>query len=142
MVTHDTNRQPVGLLYAGSSSVAIANPVQDVINAFTPKCGGAFGFVGASCAVSAAALSAPAGPAPAQVDLATTVKERHVAMLMSTPAVLGVGVGTADDDPSEAVLVLYIEQGRAYPPMPAALDGVRVKIVLTDRIVAKSGSCG
>jgi hypothetical protein len=142
MVTNDANHQPVGLLYAGSSSVAIANPAQDVIDAFGPRCGGSFGFVGATCAAGAALPAAPAGPTTTRVDLASMVKERHVARLMSVPAVLGVGVGAADDDPSEAVLVLYLEQGRAHPPIPEAIEGVRVKIVRTDRIVAMAGSCG
>jgi len=79
------------------------------------------------------------GPTSSQVELAAQVKERHVTRLMSTPAVLGVGVGAADDDPHEAVLVLYLEQGRVHPPLPQAVDGVRVRVVRTDRIVAMEG---
>jgi len=140
MVTADANHQPAGLLYAGSSSIAIANPVQDVIDAFNPRCGDGFSFVGTTCA-AAPSVTTSAEPTSAQVSLATMVKERHVARLMSSPAVLGVGVGAADDDPSEAVLVLYLEQGQAHPPMPQTIDGVRVKIVRTDQIVAMDGSC-
>lgn len=135
MLTNDANLQPVGLLYAGSSSVAIANPIQDVIAAFTPACGGTFSFLGASCIASAAPLGG-AALTPAQVAAATSAKERHVARLMSTPVVLGVGVGAADDDPTEAVVVVYLEQGHAHPPIPQRLDGHRVKVVHTDRIVA------
>jgi hypothetical protein len=139
MVTNDVAHQPVGLLYAGSSSIAIANPVQDVIDAFTPQCGGAFAFVGTSCA-SSSSLTAST-PTAGQLDVATMAKERHVARLMSTPAVLGVGVGAADDDPDEAVVVIYVEQGRPHPALPEKLDGVGVKIIRTDRIVARGG-CG
>ena len=144
MVTNDANHQPVGLLYAGSSSVAIANPIQDVVRAFEPACGGpgSFTFVGTTCSAPTAlagSFTTTSGPAPARVDVATQVKGRHVGALMSHSAVLGVGVGAADDDPSEAVLVLYVEQGRPHPPLPEALDGVRVKLVYTDRIVAMVG---
>jgi len=138
MVTNDSKHQPVGLLYAGSSSVAIANPVQDVIDAFTPQCG-AFSFVGTSCASTASLTTA--APTTGQVDVATRAKKRHAARLMSIPAVLRVGIGAADDDPSDAVVVVYLEQGRAHRPLPETLDGVRVKIVRTDRIVAMEGSC-
>lgn len=142
MVTNDATHQPVGLLFAGSSSIAIANPIQDVISAFAPTCGNAFSVVGASCTATAAPMSASTGPTADQIEVATTVKQRHVGALLSVPAFLGVGVGAADDDPNEAVLVLYVEQGRAHPPIPDAIDGVRVKVVRTDRIVAMEGSCG
>jgi hypothetical protein len=142
MVTNDANHQPVGLLFAGSSSIAIANPIQDVISAFAPRCGNAFSVVGASCTPAATSTSASTGPTAGQIATAATVKERHVAALMAAPAVLGVGVGAADDAPNEAVLVLYVERGQAHPPIPASIEGVRVKIVGTDRIVAMEGSCG
>jgi hypothetical protein len=138
----DMAKHPVGLLFAGSSSIAIANPIQSVVNAFSTKCGGGgFSFVGTSCAApTSQALTL--GPVQSEIDYASMVKDRHIEALMNTPAVLGVGVGAADDNPDEAVLVLYLEQGRAHPPIPDALDGVRVKIVRTDPIVSMVGSCG
>jgi hypothetical protein len=140
MLTNDANHQPVGLLYAGSSSIAIANPIQDVINAFLPKCGNAFGFVGGTCGASAFAAEAapPAGGAPAT---ATAVKERHAAVLMARPGVLGVGVGVAADRPDEAILVIYVDRGRPRPSIPAAIEGIRVEVVDTDPFVAMTGSC-
>jgi hypothetical protein len=140
LVTNDANHQPVGLLFAGSSSVAIANPVQDLIDAFTPQCGGAFSFVGGSC-VSSASSATIVGPTSAQLGVATMVKERHVARLMSDPAVLGVGVGAADDDSNQAVLIVYLQEGRRHRALPGVLDGLRVKIVLTDPIVAMGTAC-
>ncbi len=137
MVTNDANHQPVGLLYAGSSSIGIANPVQDVIDAFAPRCGGAFSFVGGTCTPLASATAA--GPTAAQVVSATRTKERHERGLMASPAVLGVGVGAADDGSGEAVVRVYVERGKSHAPLPDALDGVRVQVVPTDRIVALDG---
>ncbi len=142
MVTNDSNHQPTGLLFAGSSSIAIANPIQDVIDAFAPVCGGDLAFVGAACAANASLMVGMAEPDPSQIALASAVKGRHVGQLMSDDAVLGVGVGASEDDPSEAAIVLYLEQGRSHRPLPAKLDGVRVQVVLTDRIVARVGACG
>jgi hypothetical protein len=136
MVTNDTNHQPVGLLYAGSSSIAIANPIQDVINAFAPKCGGSFGFVGSSCTPTTS--SSAATMTSSMLAGATRAKERHVRGLMSSPAVLGVGVGRSDDD-GDAVVRVYVERGQANPPIPPALDGVRVEVVRTDPFVALTG---
>lgn len=140
MVTDDANHQPVGLLFAGSSSLAIANRIADVTSAFSGACGGSFSFVGNSC--SAAVTSAKSsGPTASTIAYATRIKDRHLEALMSTPAVLGVGVGAADGDPREAVLVIYVEQGRAHPPLPLALDDLNVKIVRTDPFVARVGRC-
>ncbi len=141
MVTNDANHQPTGLLYAGSSSIAIANPIQDVIDAFTPVCGGGFTFVGTACAASSS-FRLGAELDPAQIDVASVIKGRHVAHLMSDDAVLGVGVGVSEEDPTEAAIVVYLEQGRSHRRLPETLDGVRVQVVLTDRIVARVGSCG
>jgi hypothetical protein len=139
MVTDDANHQPVGLLYAGSSSSAIANPIQDVVAAFLPKCGNAFAFVGAACGASFASAESAASNADT-LATATAIKERHVAGLMASPAVVGVGVGAADD-PHELRLVIYLERGRAHPPIPTTLEGLRVRVIDTDRFVAMTGRC-
>ncbi len=140
MLTDDANHQPVGLLYAGSSSVAIANPIQDVIDAFLPKCGNAFGFVGGTCGASAFAAE-PAAPTGGAVAAATAVKERHARGLMTHPGVLGVGVGVAAERSDQATVVIYVDRGRARPTLPATLDGVRVDVIDTDPFVAMTGSC-
>jgi len=51
---------------------------------------------------------------------------------MLDDAVLGVGVGVSSEDPSEAVIVIYLEEGRAHSALPSHLDGVRTKVVRTD----------
>ena len=136
MVTNDANYQPVGLLYAGSSAIGIANPIQDVIAAFAPKCG-SFAFVGTSCTPTTTASAVTT--TSATLAAATRAKERHVRGLMGSPAVIGVGVGLADDAADEAVVRVYVERGAATPPIPPALDGVRVEVVPTDRFVAMTG---
>jgi hypothetical protein len=136
MVTNDANHQPVGLLYAGSSSIGIANPIQDVIAAFAPKCGGSFTFVGASCTPTTTTGALSTGSS--ELAAANRAKDRHVHGLMSSPAVVGVGVGVADDT-GDPVVRVYVERGRATPPVPPALDGVRVEVVHTDRFVAMVG---
>jgi hypothetical protein len=140
MVTNDASHQPAGLLFAGSSSIAVANPIEDVIDAFTPTCGGSFGFVGTACAANAS-VGLGAGPVTPDTSLASAVKERHVGHLMSDTAVLGVGVGASQGDPTTAAIVVYLEQGRSHRRLPDEIDGVPVEVVLTDRIVSRVGSC-
>jgi Peptidase family S64 len=131
-------KQPVGLLFAGSSTTTIANPIADVINAFSPK----LSFVGSStttsCPVSGTAISAATyGPSQAALEHARTIKERHKPSILPRANVLGIGVGAADDNPSEAVIVIYTETGRgSSEALPEYLDGLRVKVVNTEPFVA------
>jgi Peptidase family S64 len=131
-------KQPVGLLFAGSSTTTIANPIDDVIKAFSPN----LNFVGSNsasgCPISGtASLAASLGPVRAAVDHARTVKDRHKANILPRANVLGIGVGAADDNPSEAVIVIYVETGHVVPDaVPDNLDGLRVKVVTTEPFVA------
>jgi hypothetical protein len=73
-----------------------------------------------------------------EVQRATAVKLRHEVRLMSDPAVVGVGVGASDDNPGEAALVLYVDRERAHAAIPAEIEGVRTKVIVTDRFHATS----
>lgn len=133
-----TALRPVGLLYAGSAMTTIAHPVQDVIDAFVAD-GHSFAFAGADCPASLAE-EAVAGPSPAAIAAARAAKAKHQAALFALPGVLGVGVGKVDDDPAtrEPAIVIYVDQaGPAPPSLPDRLDGVRVRVVATERFVAR-----
>src|SRR5262249_47347267 len=102
--------QPVALLYAGSSTTTIGNPIQDVTNALGVS------FVGGTTH----SIVCPSGggpsagvarePLPGSMGRAVLAKEKHADRLMQDPAVLGVGVGADPNDPNEAVVVIYLEQ--------------------------------
>ncbi len=151
LILSRTGLQPVALLYAGSSTVTIGNPIRDVINAF----GNTFGFVGTgACTNSFACPSAGGGPPAAatqdrataglgpsdgDVDFARRIKEAHEPSLFSRPGVIGVGVGADDADSTRAVIVVYVDTGKAgVQPhgLPSELDGIKVKVVPTDPFVA------
>ena len=55
---------------------------------------------------------------------------------MGDPAMIGVGVGASQDSLGEAALVLYIEKGRAAGAIPVQMDGVRTRVIRTDRFRA------
>lgn len=146
LIVTQGNASPTALLYAGSSTTTIGNPVQDVLNALS-GIGYTVTFVGNSRSTAVtcpsggggAALHGPAfgaGPNQAEIDGASAVKERHAPRLMADPAVMGVGVGADENDPALATIVIYVEEGRSHSPIPAELDGVRTQIVRTDRIRA------
>lgn len=137
LVTSQT-AQPVGLLFGGSTTNTVANPIQDVLSALKDSAGVIPTVVGAgqhpiACPASGSAAAQQASLSEAEVSRATAAKEKHASRLMADPAVLGVGVGASADQPSEAAVVLYVERGRSHGPIPTELEGVRTKIIRTDR---------
>ena len=67
------------------------------------------------------------------------VKERHEGDLLGHPGVIGVGVGAAGEGASDPAIVVYVlaEGGRRPQGLPAAIDGVAVRIIETDAFVAR-----
>lgn len=141
--------QPLGLLYAGSPSDTVANPIQDVLAALADSkgvkptmVGGPTHAVSACTGTSnAAALRAATtfNPSDPEMLRAIAAKENHAAELMKDRAVIGVGVGS-DDIAVQAVVIVLVEKGKPMPAVPAALDGVPTKVRFTERIRA-FGSC-
>ena len=70
-----------------------------------------------------------------EVARGTAAKERHASRLMADPAIFGVGVGRSADDPSQAAVVIYLDKN-ASRIIPTQLDGVRTKVIRTDRFRA------
>ena len=136
IVTADTV-QPIALLFAGSSTTTIGNRISDVTSALGVSVVGPTSTTATfTCPAAAATAAAPAGAraaiSPSGFARAVAAKERHAERLMLEDAVLGVGVGVSSADPSEAVVLIYLEEGRSHSPLPAELDGVRTEVVRTD----------
>jgi hypothetical protein len=143
LVTTD-NARPVGMLFAGNGTLTLVNPIQSVLSEFDvptrPPIGAA--VVGgpdhlvscqptatnsAAAPVLLSSASAPAMRAAERVR-AEAVRLTNGVSLLANPAVNSVIVGTSDDAPGEAALVVHVsDPGQA---IPAVLDGVRTKVVL------------
>ncbi len=136
IVTADTV-QPIALLFAGSSTTTIGNRISDVTSALGVSVVGPTSTTASfTCPAAAATAAAPAGAraaiSPSGFARAMAAKERHAERLMLEDAVLGVGVGVSSEDPSEAVVLIYLEEGRSHSPLAADLDGVRIEVIRTD----------
>jgi hypothetical protein len=140
LVSNDGTPNPVGLLYAGSSTTTIYNPIQDVVNAFSAG-GHTFSFAGTACGAAAAAGEAVAAARPSDDDLnaALRTKVQNENELFRHPGVLGVGVGATENDPTEAAIVVFFESSRGAVPktLPKELDGTKIRVIFTDTIVAQ-----
>ena len=87
----------------------------------------------------------PAVPlANAVLTQAVIVKQKVARGLMKqNPAFFGVGVGQSLDNPREAALVVYVDRRQVPGQLPAAIDGLRVRYVIMDRLhVTRSYATG
>ena len=141
IVTSATAR-PVALLYAGSPTNTVGNPVADVLAAFTLPGPVAPTFVGGgdhpvSCAPtqdifpnSTTVGAASSTLAPRERLRVSSVLQTRKQSLMLDSVVKFVGLGASDDSPGEGVLLIEVN---AVPntPIPPVMDGVRTRVVYT-----------
>jgi hypothetical protein len=147
IVTQDT-ATPVALLYAGSSTDTVGNPVADVLNFFasggnnvTFVGGGAHAVVG--CTLPTAPQSAktvvPSALATEVIHKAAATRDLHAPELLAYPEVQAVGVGQSYDNPKEAAILFFVTQGESRTNLPAQVDGVRTRVV-EQPLFAKRGA--
>lgn len=152
IVTNNSSHNPVALLYAGSSTTTIGNPIGEVLAKLNNATGLTFSFVGTGGGNGPTPLSAsqdemqPYIPGvrdlmqqlPQQaVDHASAVLEVHRANLMFQQGVIGAGVGASGRSDGEAAIIVYVNKNvRAKPILPDSLDGIPLTVVMTDEFVA------
>ncbi len=145
LIVNSQTAQPVALLYGGTSTDTVGNPIADVLAAFSDSNGNVPTIVGGgqhsvACPASAQAATAQAAAvSESRMAQATIAKNKHANELMMDPAVIGVGVGASDDSRGDAAIVIFVERGKPRAPIPAEIDGVRTKVIFTDRFRARTG---
>lgn len=127
--------QPVGLLFAGSSTQTFANPIQTVLNSFP---GFTLSVVGGTTAAGAAAPVAGAGSEaePEEIAHLKDVQARHEKQIMNIPGVVGMGIGRSPE--GQLLVEIYVKKHTAEleSHLPKTLDGANVRIVETGEVRA------
>jgi len=138
IVTQNT-ADPVGLLYGGSDTDAVANPVAPVLSFFASG-GNSVTFVGGTahqvigCSLPTASQSASKTVQAASlkadvVQNAVATRDAHGPELLAHPEVQAVGVGASYDNPAEAAIVFFVTKGQPHTDIPGQVDGIRTRIV-------------
>lgn len=135
LYSNDGSPNPVGLLFAGSSSITVYNRISDVVNALTAG-GHTFSFVGTPAPVGGEVNNLPPSPSEEDLRMALAVKVENEDALMRDPAVLGVGIGADEANPRQPVIVIYADPSKGYN-LRLNLDGYKVRVIATDTIVAQ-----
>jgi hypothetical protein len=138
IVTQNT-ADPVALLFGGSDTDTVGNPVADVLNFFGSRAN-TMTFVGGSthpvigCSLpnkqASATATAPADSVAAEtLHKAVAVRDAHAPELLARPEVQAVGVGASYDNPRDAAIVLFVTTGQARMAIPPQIEGVRTRVV-------------
>jgi hypothetical protein len=144
IVTQDT-ASPLALLYAGSDTDTVGNPVADVLNFFgnntTFVGGGAHAVVG--CTLPTVPQSAktvvPSAVATQVIQNAAATRDLHAPELLAYPEVQAVGVGQSYDNSKEAAILFFVTQGESRTNLPVQVDGVRTRVI-EQPLFAKRGA--
>ena len=152
LILQASSNSPVALLYAGSSTSTIGNPIGEVLTKLSTRLGATLSFVGTpgGSSISSSLGSGEVVPfirgggmqrkhLPEQAAArASAVLDRHRANLMFMDGVIGAGVGLASDDDDETpAIVVYVDRtGRGRPVLGASIEGIAVRIVMTDPFIA------
>ena len=153
IVTNNAAHNPVGLLFAGSSTSTVANPIGLVLTRLGSALGRTFSFgLGGGNSPTPSGEMGGGGRKPhipglenimqqlpeQAADRASAVLENHRANLMFQPAVMGVGVGASGRADGEASIVIYVNKDAGTKPiLPDSIEGIPVTVVLTDQFVAR-----
>jgi hypothetical protein len=145
LMVDEATATPVGLLFAGSSGTAIANPIGAVLSALTT--GSAPTFVGTNTPHGIPGCSLPAPSADgvvakganvpaATASLSASVKQaalaaqdRNAADLLNVEGVSAVGTGASLDSPGEAAMLVFLPSGASTASVPLEINGIRTRIV-------------
>jgi hypothetical protein len=141
LIVDENTADPVALLYAGSDSDTVGNPVADVLSALQDSQGNRPAFVGSAsthkvigCTLAAGAVKTAQAQAniaipPAQLTQAQRALDLHAPELLSNPYIQAIGVGASIDHPGGAAVVLVVNPGQIPTTLPAELEGVATRIV-------------
>jgi hypothetical protein len=140
LIVDQLTADPVALLYGGSDTDTVGNPVGDVLTALADPQGNQPSFVGSAsthqvigCTLAGAAVKAAAQAATAldaaSLALAQRARDLHAPELLASPYIYAVGVAPSMDRPGEAAVLLVTNPEQVPTPLPATIEGVGTRIV-------------
>ena len=155
IVTNNVSHNPVALLYAGSSSTTIGNPIAEVLTKLGTALGRTFSFGLGGGGGGGAAPTPKVGhegrqpfipgleglmpQLPAQAaERASAVLDVHRANLMFQPGVMGAGIGLSGRADGEAAIIIYVNKDAGNRPiLPDSIEGIPVNVIVTDQFIAR-----
>ena len=140
IVTQDT-ADPVALLFGGSDTDSVGNPVGDVLSVFPGASNSRPTFVGGA-AHSVLGCTLPVKPSSAatsqtavgaeSLSKANRARDYSAPTLLANPTVQALGFGRSYDRPGDGAVLLFVDNGGVAAGMPHSLNGVPTRIIEGD----------
>ncbi|HEY7405655.1 MAG TPA: Ig-like domain-containing protein [Candidatus Angelobacter sp.] len=139
LIVSSAQARPVALLYGGSTTDTVGNPIHDVILAFTnganvpAPVGGVDHAV--SCAPTASAGANQAGALSTTVSISNEERQRvaavqaHAIATMKDGAIQSFTIGSSADNPGEGALIIKASRGLSIS-VPPVINGVRTRLII------------
>jgi hypothetical protein len=141
LIVTQSTADPVALLFAGSDTDAVGNPVSEVLNAFpgagntTPTFvgGAAHPVIGCTLPAQPQSAIAPRTQVTAEkMHAASLARDVEAPQLLANGAIHAIGLGESYDHPGEGVLLLFVNRGTAPNTVPQSVDGIRTRVIEGD----------
>lgn len=140
LIVDQESADPVALLYGGSDTDTVGNPIGDVLSALKDSQGNQPVFVGSAathsvigCTLALNAVKTQAQPSPAissaQLAEAQHARDMHAPELLSGAYIQAIGVGASIDHPGEAAILLIVDATQPPIVLPQQLDGIATRIL-------------
>ena len=141
LIVDETTADPVALLYGGSDTDTVGNPVADVLAALADQSNNHPTFVGATathrvigCTLAANGVKTAQAQTtiavdPAKIASAERARDMHATELLANAYVQALGVGPSIDRPGEAAVILVVNPEQIPTALPAELEGIGTRIV-------------
>lgn len=147
LIVRQDTADPVALLFAGSDTDTVGNPIGEVLLALADSSNHVPTIVGgAAHQVIGCSLPGPNGVqktlasvsvADEAMQTAVAARDTHAMQLLGIPGVQGVGVGPSLDYSGQSAVLLFVTPGMSHANLPMQLDGVRTRIVETSSEFAR-----
>jgi len=138
LIVTQSTAEAVALLFAGSDTDTVGNPITDVLPDFvgagnaTPTIvgGAAHQVIGCTVPALKAVTTAPQVMAVAEsIQQANAVRDLHAPQLLAIPPIKAVAVGESFDHPGKAAILLFVSSGESLANVPKTIDGVRTRLI-------------
>lgn len=148
LAVDELTAEPVALMFAGSDTDAVGNPVADVLNALHTSTGHTYSFVGGAqhtvpgcslpglSSVKVTPQSAATLPA-SEAQRAQTAAINNSTQIMNAPGVSALGQGGSLDAPQEPAVMIFVAPGASHAGIPATIDGVRTRLIESNSTSAR-----
>jgi hypothetical protein len=147
LIVRQDTANPVALLFGGSDTDSVGNPIGDVLLALADSSNHVPTIVGGTAhQVIGCSLPGPNGaqktvPSVSVVDeamqTAVSARDTYASQLLGVPGVQGVGVGPSLDYSGQPAVLIFVGPGTPHGNLPLQVDGVRTRIVETSSDAAR-----